>query len=57
MSREVVIQGSTFIVNSFSREGATEKLEELLKRVIVKNAEKELKNAPKINTEKPPEVI
>ena len=42
--REVIIGNSTFIVNSFSRVGATEKLDQLLKRVIVSNAEKEFKN-------------
>ena len=42
--REVIIGNSTFIVNSFSRAGATEKLDQLLKRVIVSNAEKEFRN-------------
>ena len=44
-SHEVIIGNSTFIVNSFSRKGATETPEQLLKRVIVSNAEKEFKNA------------
>jgi len=44
-SREVIIGTTTFIVNSFPRVGATEKLDQLLKRVIVSNAEKEFKNA------------
>ena len=44
-SRKVIINGSTFIVNCFSREDAKETLEQLLKRVILKNAEKELKNS------------
>ena len=43
-SHEVIIGNSTFIVNSFSRKGATETPEQLLKRVIVSNAEKEFKN-------------
>ena len=43
MSREVIIQGATFIVNDYSRKGATETLEELLRRVIVQNAEKEFR--------------
>ncbi|MCL1964210.1 MAG: transposon-encoded TnpW family protein [Firmicutes bacterium] len=41
---EVIIGKTTFIVNSFSRAGATERLDQLLKRVIVSNAEKEFKN-------------
>jgi hypothetical protein len=43
MAREVIINNTTFIVNSFFRANATEKLEQLLKRVIVSNAEKEFK--------------
>ena len=43
MPREVVINNSTFIVNSFSSPDATETLDELLKRVIVNNAEMEFK--------------
>ena len=43
MAREVTVGGTTFIVNSFSRENATERLEQMLKRVIVGNAEKEFK--------------
>lgn len=57
MPREVIIENTTFIVNSFSREGATENLEELLERVIVKNAELEFKQNPCISSENPPEVI
>ncbi|MCL2072161.1 MAG: transposon-encoded TnpW family protein, partial [Oscillospiraceae bacterium] len=46
MPREVVINGSTFIVNSYSSSDATETLDELLKRVIVSNAEREFKKRP-----------
>ena len=47
MPREVIINGSTFLVNSYSAEGATETLDELLKRVIVSNAEREFKKRPR----------
>ena len=47
MSREVTIGNTTFIVNTLSRNGATETIEQLLKRVIVQNAEKELRNISK----------
>jgi hypothetical protein len=57
MPHEVIIEGTTFIVNSFSREGVTENLEELLERVIVKNAVQEFKKNPCISSENPPEVI
>ena len=46
MPREVIINGSTFLVNSYSAKGATETLDELLKRVIVSNAEREFKKRP-----------
>jgi len=46
MPREVKINGTTFIVNSYSAESATETLDELLKRVIVSNAEREFKKRP-----------
>jgi len=42
-TREVIIDGATFTVNNFSRDGAKETLEQLLKRIILINAEKELK--------------
>ena len=42
-SHDVIIDGSTFTVYCFSRDDAKETLEQLLKRVILKNAEKELK--------------
>ena len=48
MPREVIIENTTFIVNSYSSVDATETVEELLKRVIVKNAEIELKKRPSI---------
>jgi len=51
MPREVIINGSTFIVNSYSAEGATETLDELLKRVIVSNAEREFRKRPFIGSE------
>ena len=57
MPREVIIENTTFIINSFSSEDATENLDELLERVIVKNAEQELKKRPYINSEDSPEVI
>lgn len=44
MVREVQVGSTTFIVNSFSREGAAETLEQILKRVIVQNAEKEFRS-------------
>jgi len=43
MVHEVKVAGTTFIVNSFSRKSATETMEQMLKRVIVQNAEKEFK--------------
>jgi hypothetical protein len=46
MQREVIVDNTTFIVNSFSAEGATEKLEDILERVIIKNAEQEFKKHP-----------
>lgn len=57
MPREVIIENTTFIVNSFSSADATENLEELLERVIVKNAEQEFKQNPDVSRENPPEVI
>ena len=50
LSHEVIIGNSTFIVNSFSRKGATETPEQLLKRVIVSNAEKEFKTSLTLGT-------
>ena len=44
MAREVQVGNTTFIVNSYSREGATETLEQLLKRVILQNAEREFRS-------------
>ena len=44
MVREVTVGNTTFIVNSFSRKNATETVAQMLKRVIVQNAEKEFKN-------------
>ena len=41
--RTVTIEGVTFIVNSFSRGGAKETGFQLLRRAILRNAEKELK--------------
>lgn len=46
MPREVIINGSTFIVNCYSSPTATETLDELLKRVILNNAEREFKKRP-----------
>lgn len=43
MTHEVKIDNTTFTVNCFSAEGARETLEQLLKRVVLKNAESELK--------------
>ena len=51
MPREVIINGSTFIVNSYSAKDATETLDELLKRVIVSNAEREFRKRPFIGSE------
>ena len=44
MSREVKVGDAVFIVNSYSRKGATETLDQMLKRVIVQNAERESRN-------------
>ena len=57
MTREVIIENATFIVNSYSSEDATETLDELLERVIMKNAEQEFKKHPSINSAESPEVI
>jgi len=44
MSRHTVtIEGSTFHVNSFSRPGATETPLQLMRRHLMRNAEKEFK--------------
>ena len=42
--REVKIHGTTFLVNSLSRKDASETMEQLLKRVIAQNAEREFKS-------------
>ena len=52
MGRTVQVDGTTFIVNSFSREGASETLEQMLKRVIINNAEKEFKKSTHVNENK-----
>lgn len=57
MPREVIIDNTTFIVNSFSRADATETLDELLRRVIVKNAEQKLKKRPFTDSVNPSKVI
>jgi hypothetical protein len=44
MEREVTVQNSTFIVENFASEDAVETLDDLLRRVITKNADQELKN-------------
>ena len=44
MAREVKIGKTLFIVNSFSSENAKETAEQMLKRIITKNAEREFKN-------------
>lgn len=49
MSREVLIDNTTFIVNSYSGADATETVEQILSRVIVQNAEAEFKNRPVIS--------
>ena len=54
MGREVIIENTIFIVNSYSREDATENLDELLGRVIINNAEQEFKKHPIINGDNPP---
>jgi hypothetical protein len=41
--RTVRIDGTTFIVNSFSRDSAAETGFQLMRRTILRNAEKELK--------------
>jgi len=46
LQREVIVHNSTFIVNRYSSKDATETLEELLKRVVVQNAEREFKKRP-----------
>ncbi len=46
MEHEVKIDGTTFTVRCFQSQTARETLDQLLKRVILKNAEKELKKRP-----------
>ena len=46
MPREVIVDNTTFIINSYSSADATETIEEILKRVIINNAEIEFKNRP-----------
>jgi len=47
MSRHTVtIEGATFHVNSFSRPGATETPLQLMRRHLMRNAEKEFKAGP-----------
>jgi len=47
MTRHIVtIEGSTFHVNSFSRPGATETPLQLMRRHLMRNAEKEFKAGP-----------
>ena len=57
MPREVIIDNTTFIVNSYSSADATETLDELLRRVIVKNAEQKLKQCPFTDSVNPSKVI
>lgn len=47
MAHEIKINGTTFTVRCFPCSGAKETLEQLLKRVITKNAEIELKKRTK----------
>ena len=44
MSHEVQVDNMTFIINSYSRESATETIEQVLKRAIIQNAEREFRN-------------
>jgi len=44
LQREVKIHNAVFIVNRYFGKDATETLEELLKRVIAQNAEREFKS-------------
>jgi hypothetical protein len=53
MPREVIIDNTTFTVSNFSAEDATEKLEEILERVIIQNAEQEFKKRPLLFSENP----
>lgn len=46
MKREIIVRDGTFIINSFYSETSKETAEELLRRVIVKNAEIEAKKRP-----------
>ena len=48
MPREVKIGNTLFLVNSFSSETAKETAEQLLKRVILYNAEREFKSPSNI---------
>jgi len=43
MPREVIIKNTVFVVNSYSCEDAIETVDDILKRVIIKNAEVEFK--------------
>ena len=49
MTHEVKIGNATFFVNSFSRKGATDTAEQLLRRVIVRNAERVFTEASRHN--------
>ena len=44
MAREVQVGNTTFIVHSFSRDDATETAEQILKRAILQNAEREFRS-------------
>ena len=57
MPREVIIENTTFIINSFSSGDATETLDEMLERVIINNAEMEFKKQPFIVCDNSSEVI
>jgi hypothetical protein len=48
MTREVIIEKTRFIVNSYSSENAKESLEDMLKRNIARNAEHEFKKPANI---------
>jgi hypothetical protein len=48
ITREVIIGKTRFIVNSYSSENAKESLEDMLKRNIVRNAEREFKKPANI---------
>jgi hypothetical protein len=57
LPHEVLIANTTFIVNGFQSEDATETVDEILTRLIIKNAEQEFKKHPSIPADESAEMI